>query len=644
MKPHTGIRIAVIGAGPRGTSILERLAANHTLSGGERISVVLFDPYGPGGGRIWSGDQPSHLLMNTLCADATHFTDDSVRCAGPVVSGPTLYEWAIDVAGGRVPCGDREAVREAGTMRPWSHPSRRLMGRYLEWCFRRDTAALPATVDVDFVQREVQSVRPGPGGFMVGAAGSTLHFDAVVIATGHSDLEPDAREAGLQRYAAEHRLYYGPPSNPTSQDLDGIAPREKIAVRGLGMNFFDYVSLLTVGRGGEFRDPGNGVLEYLPCGREPVLIAGSRRGVPYRAKGMFGTMTPVFPRRYLTEERVDALAASGRQLDFMRDLWPSIAKDTLLTYYSVLAEHRPQSFAGPLAEVLRALDAHDWGDAGLDESLRTLVPRERDRLELGTVDRPLRRRRFASHGEFAAWWREDLSRDYDEARGGYGSALKCASITLGGGRAAVRRLAPYGGFTGESYARDVEGWYRGFSGALASGPPARRIVELLALIDAGIVVPAGPDMTVTARDGRFMACSPAIPSAVHDCGGLLEAHLPPADGARSRNPLLGQMIREGHARLFEIPGQRAAPLVTGALEVGGEPYEIVNSGGTPQPGLYAVGVPLESIHWGTQLGPLANTNSKFLRETDAVARAAIEHGRLRRRARAEGASSSARPA
>lgn len=69
--------IAVIGAGPRGCSVVERLIANADLAGGRRVIVHLIDP-APVGGRIWRADQPGHLLMNTLCDDATQSTDASV--------------------------------------------------------------------------------------------------------------------------------------------------------------------------------------------------------------------------------------------------------------------------------------------------------------------------------------------------------------------------------------------------------------------------------------------------------------------------------------------------------------------------------------------------------------------------------------
>ena len=182
------------------------------------------------------------------------------------------------------------------------------------------------------------------------------------------------------------------------------------------------------------------------------------------------------------------------------------------------------------------------------------------------------------------------------------------------------------GFTG-SYARHIEGWYRGLGGTLASGPPARRILELIALVDAGLIVPIGPDMRVERTRGGFAASSPAIPGVSHECRGLLEAHLPSTDFARSANPLLRALNRRGMARPYLIKDAQAADFTSGAIEVGPSPYLVLDADGNAQPGLFATGVPLESIHWGTQLGPLANTNSQFLRDSDAIAIAVLGHGK-----------------
>lgn len=621
------IRIAIVGAGPRGISVLERLSANAALAQGASTSITLFDPFEPGGGRVWASAQPQHLLMNTLCADATHFTDHSVQCDGPIVEGPNLYEWAQMVANGTIKTLDLGILAESSRMEPHSHPSRKILGHYLEWCYAKDVERLPENFTVTFEQCEVTGLHRVGARTMVETASDTHEFDVVVLATGHTDSLPNKQESANRDFAAEHGLYYGLPSNPISQDLSGIRPGSVIGVRGLGMNFFDYVSLLTEGRGGRFVEGADGSLTYLASGQEPVLLAGSRRGVPYRAKGVFGQMTPQFSARYLTSAIVDDLASLERQLNFTDDLWPLAVKDAAYTYYRVLFEQHPEHFAGTFHDIVDGLDGFDWGSPELESVLTEAVPDHRHRIDFDAMDKPLAGKAFGTYEDFLDWWKTDLAKDYAEAINGFQSATKCAAVAIGAARGAIRRLARYGGFTGDSYAKDVQGWMRGFAGSVASGPPARRINELKALVEAEIVCPLGPDMVVERSDGYFKAFSPVVPGMVHECVGLLEAHLPGNNASRSSSLLLRRLIEDGTGRLFHIPNPGQEPFISGALEVGQEPYALIAADGTSQEGIYVVGVPLESIHWGTQLGPLAHTNSRFLRDNDAVARAALNFGR-----------------
>ncbi|MDF2979129.1 MAG: adenylate cyclase [Actinomycetospora sp.] len=95
--------VVIVGAGPRGAGVLERLAASAGEFGvgpGVELDVHLVDPYPPGAGRIWRHEQSSLLWMNSMAADVTMFTDNSVRCDGPIVPGPSLYEWAVQVREG----------------------------------------------------------------------------------------------------------------------------------------------------------------------------------------------------------------------------------------------------------------------------------------------------------------------------------------------------------------------------------------------------------------------------------------------------------------------------------------------------------------------------------------------------------------
>ena len=87
--------VVIVGGGPRGTGVLERIAASapefrDRLPGG--LEVHLVDPYPAGAGRIWRADQSALLWMNSMARDITLFADESVTCEGPIVPGPALDE------------------------------------------------------------------------------------------------------------------------------------------------------------------------------------------------------------------------------------------------------------------------------------------------------------------------------------------------------------------------------------------------------------------------------------------------------------------------------------------------------------------------------------------------------------------------
>lgn len=107
-RPADGeVSVAVVGAGPRGVSVLERLAAHLESAGsagsagttgpagpGTRLVVHLIDPAEPGAGEVWRTDQPDILCMNTLADAVTLFTEPGASVTAPVHEGPTLYAWA----------------------------------------------------------------------------------------------------------------------------------------------------------------------------------------------------------------------------------------------------------------------------------------------------------------------------------------------------------------------------------------------------------------------------------------------------------------------------------------------------------------------------------------------------------------------
>ena len=58
-NPRPEFSLAIVGAGPRGTSVVERLAAlaQKLPDAAVRVRVTVFDPYRPGSGHVWSPKQ-----------------------------------------------------------------------------------------------------------------------------------------------------------------------------------------------------------------------------------------------------------------------------------------------------------------------------------------------------------------------------------------------------------------------------------------------------------------------------------------------------------------------------------------------------------------------------------------------------------
>lgn len=133
-QPNTDVHeICVVGVGPRGLSVVERLCANLDPDG-PPVRVHLVDPHLSVGGQVWRTNQPPHLLMNTVTSQVTLFVDDTVECAGPVVPGPSLYEWARFIAL-IDPFPDLpDWVRsEAARLGPDTYSTRAFYGQYLVW-------------------------------------------------------------------------------------------------------------------------------------------------------------------------------------------------------------------------------------------------------------------------------------------------------------------------------------------------------------------------------------------------------------------------------------------------------------------------------------------------------------------------------
>ncbi|MER6274237.1 FAD/NAD(P)-binding protein [Streptomyces sp900105755] len=573
MRPQ----LVIVGAGPRGTGLLERIAANAPeLYAGSGLDIHLVDPHPPGAGRIWRAAQSPLLWMNSHAEDVTMFTDETVRMAGPVREGPTLHEWAgLDAR---------------------TFADRQIQGRYLRHVHDRAVADLPDGITVHHHPRRALRVSgPREGRQQVWLEGRPrpLLADLVVLALGHLDAELDPEQAALAAYADAHGLVHLPPDFTADSDLSALRPGEPVLVRGFGLAFVDLMVLLTEARGGHYDGD-----TYVPSGQEPVLYVGSRRGVPYHSKIGYDWTgeRPPLPR-FLGPGEIDALLARPDGFDFRRDVWPLVAKELGFAHYHRLFTVHPERTAVAWRDFEEKYAAAE-GEAEVRALVAAAVPDPADRLDLAALDHPLDGVRYGSHEEFQEGLRgyieADLDRRHDPA---YSADL---AVFLG-------LLSVYGQLVRLG---DIGSWWHGFFSYLASGPPGPRLRQMLALSRAGVLRFVGAGMTVTAEDGVFRASADTVPGFAVEARALVEARLPEPTVGRARDALLRG-----------LPADEAAETADGLLRVDPADGRILDGAGRPHPRRFALGPFTNGRTPGAFTRP--RTGGPAFRQNDATARAAL---------------------
>lgn len=647
MGTTQSIRTALIGAGPRGTSVLERLLANwaaESASGALHLDVI--DPYLAGPGHVWQPAQSRLYLMNTQSFYPTLIPEDP-QLAAPI-AGRTFEQWRARQQHDPLPSLTPDEIAELARLGSADFPSRALYGRYLRSTLEELIVNKPDGVTIDFHETSAISVQPSSDGtFDVElAGGATLTVGSVVLALGHleSRLNPEQRE--FQRSAGRLGLRYLPPAAPADVDWSVIPAGEPVLVRGMGLNFFDVMGQLTEGRGGKFVDAvtadhqsGNGrsQLEYLPSGQEPLIIAASRRGTPYRAKATLAGYYPAsVTLRYFTEAAVARFAASGVRPSFDHDLWPLLHRDALWAYYSTLVRSRADAVEEP-TEFLAALEdalhphAHAVGkwESDADAVIRIhVLPRHR--LDLPGLAAPLAGRSFASRDDVDAAVVAHLLDDARRSALGEDDPLKMTIGALHHGRAVLKTAVADGGITDESWVAGLRGWFESFVEGLASGPPAARGEQLAALARAGVVSFVGPDpkFGVDRRAGKFTVSSPWVKGDPARAKTMIEALAPANRVSINESPLLTQLLADGLVRPRLMMTVEGTPVLTSGLDIRPHPYQPLDINGAVTGGLYVLGLQLSAAQWGTAIaaeaspmeGQAYSSGQRTLRDADEIAR------------------------
>lgn len=441
----TAVRIAVVGVGPRGLSVLERVISL-TGTPGPLVELLLIEP-GELGSGVHQPGQPDYLLLNTIAAQLTIFSDEKMTPGAPVTRGPCFLDW----------CKRRHPATRFDDFLP-----RRLLAEYLRWACGELLRLRPERLTVRHLAASARAVTQDEAGALVRLAdGQTVRAELTIVTTGHGlrvrAVPGDETSAASGTHDIE--MPY-----PLPDQLDRIRPEHTVVMVGSGLTAMDVIAALTVGRGGEFTADG-----YRPSGREPTIILVSRQGWLPRTRPAVPDGRQVEPARHLTPDaigRLRATAADGR-LDFRADVEPLILRE---------ARWRMRHSATPeqLREVhalLRpgALEVASDYEVYVSELIR------RARADLAESERGL--------GVSPVKDGLEVLRDYRE----------CLRVALD---------PP--GLTDESHGYFMTR-YAPQANRLVIGPQKERVGELLALIAAGVVVPGpGPSPALTRTAGGWL--------------------------------------------------------------------------------------------------------------------------------------------
>jgi FAD-NAD(P)-binding len=604
---HGPLRIAVVGSGPRGLGVLERLTARLAERPPSRpVELYLVDAVEVGCGRIWQSGQPEWFLMNTPCGEVTMFSGPPDSGPSRPGAGPSLAEWW--------------SAYQPGFQGRGGYAPRALHGKYMRWVTDVLETTLPAGVRLHRVTAAVDDLEPTSLGYRLDlSTGDHLLVDKVVLTTGHPRLDQVGQFREFEAFAAARpHLRYFAADSAVSMPLDTIPAGSFVGLLGLGLTFYDLMLALTVGRGGTFVEDGPG-LRYVPSGREPVLVGGSRSGVALPARGVNQKpATLAFRPTLFTTERVCRGRVFG-EIDFGLHVLPWILAEIELVYYRTEVRER---FGAEAAEEFTAAVVAAAGSASPDirpvavaHGVAHLTPFDFERLA-----RPFAGMTFSTVEEFEKALDDHVRADIEHALlGNYASPVKAALDVLRDTRWVVREITDFGGLTPDTHRDEFLSRFAPRSALLAAGPPLVRIRQAEALRAAGLLRLVGPDARFGIDGDCFVLSSPAVSGSRVEVETLIDARIANPNVFLDRSPLTRNLVRRGIWNGF-TNGSGDTAFHTGGVAVTRSPFHPLDRHGRPNTDLHVLGVPTEHTRWFTFVGSgRPGPWNEFTRDADAIA-------------------------
>ncbi len=587
-SPH---RIAIIGSGPRGLSVLERLAALMLAQPPARKVVIhLIDSAPIGTGRIWRTDQPHHYVMNTVAEEVSSFSGPLDGGPPRPGAGPSLAQWWSAV--------------DSGYPGANAYAPRAIHGQYMQFVLSTIEESFSPGISLQRISAQVLDLTDTPHTRTLALDnGQSLNVDKVVIATGHPTPELTGWEKQLQQFADQTQgLAFIRGDSAADMPLERIKAHHHVGIVGLGLAFHDIVAALTVGRGGRFTEV-DGVTVYLASNREPRLYAGSRSGMLIPARGR-NQKEPNFQYQPLciTREKIDALQQRG-EIDFAAEVLPLLLVEINIVYFATAIGLQ----SGPTAAAqfkARVSQLQAFSLPALIAQAEQFGVSNLPVLDLDRLARPFQSQTFESPAAFAQALDRVLLDDLHNAlEGNVNNPLKAALDTIRDTRALIRSVVDFGRLTPGTHRKDFLQAYAPTSLFLTAGPPLYRTEQIRALMTAGVLTLVGPETIygTDAEQQKLTIESPRVSQSRQLLDVVIDGRIPSPDLLRDPSVLTRNLVRRGYWNPY-VNQNATERFVTGGVNVTPGPYHPIDQHGQPLQHLYVLGLPSEHTRWFMQAG------------------------------------------
>jgi uncharacterized NAD(P)/FAD-binding protein YdhS len=596
------IEMAVIGLGPWGLCVFERVVRRTRLTG-RPVRVHLIDP-NPAGSSIYRSDQPDYLILNNPCGQISLGT--AIPDEVPPAYGVGLHEWAVAQGYRWVGHSCRITTRGA-PIQASDYLPRRLMGEYLSWFFDALLAEAPEQLDIVLhrtMATDIVRLAQGRERIILDA-GPPVDVDHIVLTSGHTFNDEESIDgAGLRLL----RPY------PVDYLKQLVTPASPVAIAGLGLVTFDVLAAFTIGLGGTFREGPRGQ-RYRASGKEPAIELYSRTGVPPIAKSATGMdSTGDYQPIICTPEVLSAIRdgsrqSSDRRIDFRADVLPLLTAEMQARYHTHCAFIRGGD--DERMRVRHQLGA-SWAVAQFDAAICDLS-RLDGRFDPDSFLNGNSPARFETGDSYEQHVYSALASDVREAFAPSGSPVKAAQEVTRILRDDIRSVVEFGSLSLDSYL-DFQSTIRPRITRLDAGPPPQRSQQLLALMDAGIVhIRLGPDPSVVRRsDNQKAIRSTRLDHPIEvSVDTVVRGHLEMPSLAQSASPLLARLYRTG--RLTQLSYQGTA---VGSVAISDDfhPYDVE---GRVQTHLSLLGVLTEGSRFFTHYVPSPKSRRRAVVDAQA---------------------------